>query len=78
MIISVNLGFFQIKVDLPNVRLGFGNKSDFDLKNSEVGFAFGLILVKIWSDKSLILRFLALIFCLAALERDPKKKNEEM
>ena len=47
--------------------LGFGNKSDFDLKSS-----FGPLLVwfsvEIWSDESLILRFLGLIFCLAALD----------
>ena len=48
--------------------LGFGNKSDFDLKIASFGPLLVRFLVEIWSDKSLILRFLGLIFCLAALD----------
>ena len=48
----------------------FWNKSDVDLKYSEFESAFGLILfTEIRSDKSLILRVIGLIFCLAALEQ---------
>ena len=47
--------------------LGFGNQSDFDLKIVSLGLLLVLFLVEIWSDKSLILRFLGLIFCLAVL-----------
>ena len=48
--------------------LGFGNQSDFDLKIVSLGLLLVLFLVEIWSDKSLIFRFLGLIFCLAALD----------
>ena len=48
--------------------LGFGNKSDFDLKIGSFGPLLVCFSVEIWSDKSLILRFLGLIFCLAALD----------
>ena len=47
--------------------LGFGNQSDFDLKFASLGPLLVWFLVEIWSDKSLILRFLGLIFCLVAL-----------
>ena len=47
--------------------LGFGNQSDFDLKIASLGPLLVCFLVEIWSDKSLILRFPGLIFCLAAL-----------
>ena len=50
--------------------LGFGNKSDFYLKIASLGLLLVWFLVEIWSDKSLILRFLGLIFCLVALERE--------
>ena len=49
--------------------LGFGKKSDFDLKIASLGPPLVRFLVEIWSDKSLILKFLSLIFCLAALQR---------
>ena len=49
------------------LELGFGNQSDFDLKIASLGPLLVWFLVEIWSDKSLILRFLGLIFCLAAL-----------
>ena len=45
----------------------FGNKSDFHLKIASLGPLLVCFLVEIWSDKSLILRFFGLIFCLAAL-----------
>ena len=48
--------------------LGFGNQSDFDLKIASSGPLLVLFLVEIWSDKSLILKFIGLIFCLAALQ----------
>ena len=48
--------------------LGFRNKSDFDLKIASLGPLLVWFLVEMWSDKSLILRYLGLIFCLAALE----------
>ena len=48
--------------------LGFGNQSDFDLKISSLGPLLVQFLVETWSDKSLILKFLGLIFCLAALQ----------
>ena len=48
-------------------KLGFGNESDLDLKIVSLGELLVRFLVEIWSDKSLILRFLGLIFCLAAL-----------
>ena len=47
--------------------LSFWNKSDFDLKIACLGPLLVWFLVEIWSDKGLILRFLGLIFCLAAL-----------
>ena len=47
--------------------LGFGNQSDFDLKIASLGPLLVWFLVEIWSDKSLILRLLGLIFYLAAL-----------
>ena len=47
--------------------LGFRNQSDFDLKIASLGPLLVWFLVKIWSDKNLILRFLGLIVCLAAL-----------
>ena len=49
------------------LELGFGNQSDFDLKIVSLGLLLVWFLVEIWSDKSLILRFLGLIVCLAAL-----------
>ena len=48
--------------------LGFGKKSDFDLKTASLGPLLVQFLVEIWSDKSLILTFLGLIFCLTALQ----------
>ena len=53
--------YFQIEVDL--------HKSDFDLKIGSLGPTLVWVLVEIWCDESLILRFLGLIFCLAALIR---------
>ena len=47
--------------------LSFYNKSDFDLKIACLGPLLVCFLEEIWSDKSLILRCLGLIFCLAAL-----------
>ena len=47
---------------------GFGNQPDFDLKIASFGPLLVWFLVEIWYDKSLILRFLGLIFCLTALE----------
>ena len=47
--------------------LGLGNLSDFDLKIASLGPLLVRFLVEIWSDISQILRFLGLIFCLAAL-----------
>ena len=47
--------------------LGFGNNSDFYLKIESLGPLLVRFLIEIWSDKSLILRFIGLIFCLAAL-----------
>ena len=44
--------------------LNFQNKSDFDLKIA----CLGPLLVEIWSDLGLILRFLGLIFFLATLQ----------
>ena len=35
--------FSSIKVDVLNVRIKFMEQSDFDLENSELGSAFGLI-----------------------------------
>ena len=57
--------------------LCFGNKSDFDLKIVSSGLLLVGFLVEIWSDKSLILRFLGPIFCLAALLKtlDDKKQG---
>ena len=49
------------------LELSFYNKSDFDLKIASSGPLLVWFLVEMWSDKSLILRFLGLIFCLAAL-----------
>ena len=48
--------------------LWFGKKSDFDIKIASLGLPLVPFLVEIWSDKSLILKFLGLIFCLAALQ----------
>ena len=50
------------------LELGFGNKSDFYLKKASLGLLLVCFLVEIWSDESLILRFLGLIFCWAALD----------
>ena len=47
--------------------LCFWNKSDFELKIASLGPLLVWLLVEIWSDKSQILKFLGLIFCLAAL-----------
>ena len=49
--------------------LGFRNKSDFDLKIASLGPLLVWFLVEIWSDKSLIFRFIGPSFCLAALPR---------
>ena len=49
------------------LKRNFWNKSDFDLKMANFGPLLVWFLVEIWSDKSLILTFLGLIFCLAAL-----------
>ena len=51
--------------------LGFGNKSDFDVKIASLGPLLVCFLVEIWSDKSLIWGFLNPIFCLAALVSGP-------
>ena len=48
-------------------KLSFWTKSDFDLKIRSSGPFLVWFLVKIWSEKSQILRFLCLIFWLAAL-----------
>ena len=48
-------------------KISFWNKSDFDLKMASSGPLLVQFLVEIWSDKSLILRLLGLIFYLAAL-----------
>ena len=47
------------------LELGFWKKSDFDLKIASLGPLLIGFLVKIGSDKSLILRFIGPIFCLA-------------
>ena len=57
------------------LELGFGKKSDFYLKIASLGPLLVWFLVEIWSDKSLILRFLGLIFCLAALNNLKLSKN---
>ena len=49
--------------------IDFVNKSDFNLKIASSGPLLVWFLVEIWSDESLILRFLGLTFCLAALDR---------
>ena len=48
-------------------KLTFGNQSDFDFKIESLGPLLVWFLVEIWSDKSLILKFLGLIFYLAAV-----------
>ena len=58
---------FKLKLICLMSELGFGNKSDFDLKIASLGLLLVWFLVEIWSDKSLILRLLGLIFFLAAL-----------
>ena len=58
--------------------LGFGNQSDFDLKIVSLSPLLVCFLVEIWSDKSLILRFLGLIFCLAALLQAYSNTNPEL
>jgi hypothetical protein len=55
------------------LELTFLNKSDFDLKIASLGSLLVRFLVEIWSDKSLILRFQGLIFCLVALEKVVRK-----
>ena len=55
--------------------LGFGKKSDFYIKIASLGPLLVRFLVEIWSDKSLILRFLGLIFCLVALKLVPTGSN---
>ena len=54
---------------------GFGNKSDFYLKIASLGLLLVRFLVEIWSDKILILKFLGLIFCLAALPEPVSDMN---
>ena len=61
--------FQKKKLILLMSELCFGNKSDFELKIASLGPLLVWLLVEIWSDKRLILRFLGLIFCLAALQR---------
>jgi hypothetical protein len=62
--------------------LGFGKKSDFDLKIASLGPLLVRFLVEIWSDHSQILKFLGLIFCLAALlcsaSSTPKLEEEKL
>ena len=58
---------FQINVYFPNVGIIFWEQVWFDLKIASLGLLLVWFLVEIWSYKSLILRFLCLTFCLAAL-----------
>ena len=58
--------------------LGFGNQSDFELKVGSLGPLLVGFLLEIWSDKSLILKFLGLNVYLAALNmRQLKKKGAQ-